>query len=112
MIGRAAVLLAAALPLATCDDMTRQPKAGAWSAASHNVRAANNVWEWQDRPEMPPPLTLALLQRGNSGFGSTARRATQNLATATAWSCSVAFRIHHPITSTACVRHRHSISST
>jgi mono/diheme cytochrome c family protein len=68
MITRAAVLLAAALPLATCDDMTKQAKAPIWSAASHTVHEANDTVEWQDKPEPPPPLTLALLQRGQQRY--------------------------------------------
>jgi mono/diheme cytochrome c family protein len=68
MIARAVALLAAALPLATCDDMTKQPKAGAWSAASHTVHEASDSVAWQDKAEPPPPLTLALLQRGQQRF--------------------------------------------
>ena len=68
MIRRGAVLFAVALPLATCDDMTKQPKAGAWSAASYTVHPASHAVEWQDKPEPPPPLTSALLQRGQQRF--------------------------------------------
>jgi len=68
MIARATALLAVVLPLATCDDMTKQPKAGAWSAASHTVHEASDSVAWQDKAEPPPPLTLALLQRGQQRF--------------------------------------------
>ena len=68
MIARAVLLLGAALPLATCDDMTTQPKAPIWSAASHAVHEASDTVEWQDKSVPPPPLTLALLQRGQERF--------------------------------------------
>ena len=68
MIRRPALLLALTLPLATCDDMRKQPKADAWSAAAQAVHEADDTVQWQDKPEQAPPLTLALLQRGQQRF--------------------------------------------
>ncbi len=67
--------LRAALPLflvlallSGCDDMTDQPKAGAWSAQAMLVTPAQDVVAWGDAPIKPPPVTLALLQRGQQRF--------------------------------------------
>lgn len=67
--------LRAALPLllvlallSGCDDMTVQPKAGAWSAQATLVTPAQDVVAWDDAPTKPPPVTLALLQRGQQRF--------------------------------------------
>jgi mono/diheme cytochrome c family protein len=67
--------LRAALPLllvlallSGCDDMTVQPKAGAWSAQATLVTPAQDVVAWGDAPVKPPPVTLALLQRGQQRF--------------------------------------------
>lgn len=68
MIRQAAVVLAATLPLSTCDDMTVQPKAPAWSAAAQAVHEASDTVEWQAKPAPAPPLTLALVQRGQQRF--------------------------------------------
>jgi mono/diheme cytochrome c family protein len=64
----AMVMLLVALLLASCDDMTTQDKAKAYSADANTVHAADNVVQWQDRPERAPPLTPALLQRGQDRF--------------------------------------------
>jgi mono/diheme cytochrome c family protein len=67
--------LRAALPLllvlallSGCDDMTVQPRAGAWSAQATLVTPAQDVVAWGDAPVKPPPVTLALLQRGQQRF--------------------------------------------
>ena len=54
--------------LSGCDDMTAQPKARAYSADARQVIAAKDTVEWADVPQSPPPLTLALLQRGQQRF--------------------------------------------
>lgn len=54
--------------LSGCDDMTVQPKAGAYSADALLVTPAQDTVEWGDAPQHPPPLTLALLQRGQERF--------------------------------------------
>jgi mono/diheme cytochrome c family protein len=67
--------LRAALPLCTvlallsgCDDMTVQPKAGVWSPEATLVTPAEDAVSWGDAALPPPPLTLALLQRGQQRF--------------------------------------------
>jgi mono/diheme cytochrome c family protein len=69
------VSLRAALPLFTvvallsgCDDMTEQPKAGAYSPEATLVTPARDAVAWGDTALQPPPLTLALLQRGQQRF--------------------------------------------
>jgi mono/diheme cytochrome c family protein len=54
--------------LSGCDDMTVQPKAGAYSAAALLVAPAQDSVQWGDTALKPPPLTLALLQRGQQRF--------------------------------------------
>jgi mono/diheme cytochrome c family protein len=62
------VLLLPVLLLVGCDDMSSQPKAKAWSADANTVRAAADTVPWQDKSAPAPPLTLALLQRGQERF--------------------------------------------
>ena len=62
-------MIALLLLLAGCDDMTRQPKQGAY--ASHATGPAprpDGVVEAGSAPHPPPPLTLALLKRGQARF--------------------------------------------
>jgi mono/diheme cytochrome c family protein len=54
--------------LSGCDDMTVQPKAGAYSADAGLVRPAQDTVEWGDAAKKPPALTLSLLQRGQERF--------------------------------------------
>jgi mono/diheme cytochrome c family protein len=54
--------------LSGCDDMTVQPKAGAWSPAATLVMPAQDTVAWDDAEQKPPALTLALLQRGQQRF--------------------------------------------
>jgi mono/diheme cytochrome c family protein len=69
MTPRAALALFAVLALLSgCDDMTVQPKAGAYSADAMLVTPAQDSVEWGDSPLKPPPLNLALLQRGQERF--------------------------------------------
>ena len=69
MTPRSALLIFGVLALLSgCDDMTVQPKAGAYSAAARQVTPAQDTVEWGDVPLKPPPLTLALLQRGQQRF--------------------------------------------
>jgi mono/diheme cytochrome c family protein len=63
-----AVALFLTMLVAGCDDMTTQPKAKAWSADAAAVRPAHGTVPWEDGPEIAPPLTLALLQRGQQRF--------------------------------------------
>jgi mono/diheme cytochrome c family protein len=69
MIPRSALPLFVVLALLSgCDDMTVQPKAGAYSADANLVTPAPDTVEWGDAPLKPPPLTLALIQRGQQRF--------------------------------------------
>ena len=64
----ALVLFALLALLSGCDDMTEQPKAGAWSPDALLVAPAQDAVAWGDEAPKPPPLTLALLQRGQERF--------------------------------------------
>lgn len=68
MMMRLAALFGALLILGSCDDMTKQSKAKAWSADSHTVHAAADMVAWRGMSASPPPLTLALLERGQERF--------------------------------------------
>lgn len=67
---RSAIPLFGVLALMSgCDDMTVQPKASAYSADALLVTPARDTVEWGSAaPEQPPPLTLALVQRGQQRF--------------------------------------------
>jgi len=54
--------------LSGCDDMTTQPKASAYSRDALQVAPAQDTIEWGEAPQKPPPVTLALLQRGQQRF--------------------------------------------
>src|SRR5689334_14318972 len=68
MMVRHALLAAGVLLLAACDDMDSQKKAKAYSADSHSVSPAAGVVQWKDKPVTPPPVSMALLQRGQERF--------------------------------------------
>jgi mono/diheme cytochrome c family protein len=66
---RAAVPLFSVLALLSgCDDMTVQPKAGAYSATDILVVSPQDTVAWGSTPVKPPAVTLALLQRGQERF--------------------------------------------
>jgi mono/diheme cytochrome c family protein len=54
--------------LAGCDDMSSQPKQRHYSPAVGPATGPANTVEFRDRPLQAPPLTLALLQRGQERF--------------------------------------------
>ena len=64
----ASALFAVLALLSGCDDMTTQPKAGAYSSQAMLVTPAQDAVAWGDAALKPPPLTLALLQRGQQRF--------------------------------------------
>jgi mono/diheme cytochrome c family protein len=69
MMPRSALPLFVVLALLSgCDDMTVQPKAGPYSAAANLVAPAEDTVEWGDAALKAPPLTLALIQRGQQRF--------------------------------------------
>ena len=66
---RRAVLLAAAfLALSGCDDMTSQPKQKVYAPLVAPAKTPDHTVQFEDKPATPPPLTLALLERGQARF--------------------------------------------
>jgi mono/diheme cytochrome c family protein len=63
-----AIMVLALAALSGCDDMTVQPNGRQYSAAATSVTSAEDTVTFGDRPEPPPPLTLALLQRGQDRY--------------------------------------------
>lgn len=61
-------LMAPLLLLGACDDMIHQPKAKAYSAAARTVKPAAEAVPWDAKTETAPPLTLALIERGQQRF--------------------------------------------
>jgi mono/diheme cytochrome c family protein len=61
------LLIALAL-LSGCDDMTTQDKAELYSAQAARIRSAIDTVQWQEKTPQPPPLSLALLQRGQERY--------------------------------------------
>ena len=68
MTRSASLLLSVAILLAGCDYMIDQPKQKAYSPAVGPAKAPLDTVEFQQRPMAPPPVTLALLQRGQERF--------------------------------------------
>lgn len=67
---RRAHLLACLLPiaLAACDDMTHQPRQKTYSPAAAPPSQPTGTVQFEERASPPPPLTLALMQRGQEQF--------------------------------------------
>lgn len=63
-----AVLLALLLLLAGCDDMSDQPKQKQYSPSVGPAQRPAGVVQYDSKPTTAPPLTLALLQRGQDRF--------------------------------------------
>jgi mono/diheme cytochrome c family protein len=65
----ATLILLACLLVGGCDDMTHQPKKGAYADArvGPGDMPAGMV-DFHSKPVAPPPVTLALLQRGQERF--------------------------------------------
>ena len=63
-----AALVLVALVLSGCDDMSRQAKQRPYSPAVGPVATPADVVEYRDEPNPPPPVTLALLERGQERF--------------------------------------------
>lgn len=68
MTRHAAAGLALILLLAGCDDMTDQAKAKAYSRAAGSVHEAQGAMPTHEAAETAPPLTPALLQRGQQRY--------------------------------------------
>ena len=66
---RVGALLLLAIALAACDDMTTQPKKNAYADASVGPgKVPAGTVAFQERPVAPPPVSLALIERGQERF--------------------------------------------
>ncbi len=65
---RGLLLIAALMPLGGCDDMSVQPKQKAYSPLVGPVRIPPGTVEYDDKPTSAPPVTLALIERGQDRF--------------------------------------------
>ncbi|HJS86323.1 MAG TPA: cytochrome c [Acetobacteraceae bacterium] len=63
-----AVPLAALLLLAGCDDMTNQARQKTWLPEPSPAPLPTDLVQFEERGTEPPPVTLALLQRGQEQF--------------------------------------------
>jgi mono/diheme cytochrome c family protein len=68
MIRTLPVLMVLLALLSGCDDMTVQPNARQYSPAATSVVQAQGMVAFDEKPEPPPPLSLALLQRGQARY--------------------------------------------
>lgn len=65
---RALLVLAVLAPLGGCDDMSVQPKQKVYAPLGGPAKAPAGVVEYREKPSAPPPVTLALLERGQDRF--------------------------------------------
>ncbi|HSU05684.1 MAG TPA: cytochrome c, partial [Acetobacteraceae bacterium] len=65
---KATLLIAVLLLLAGCDDMSDQPRQKQYSPAVGPAQRPPGVVRFQSKPVAAPPVTLALLQRGQDRF--------------------------------------------
>jgi mono/diheme cytochrome c family protein len=65
---RAFLSVAVCLALGACDDMTDQPRQRGYAPAASPARVPSGTVEYQDKPVEAPPVTLALIQRGQERF--------------------------------------------
>lgn len=64
----AGLLLASLTVLGACDDMTKQPKQKAYSPKVGPVKTPSDTVEYQDKPVQAPPVSFALLERGQERY--------------------------------------------
>lgn len=64
----AALLVVLSVLLGNCDQMITQQKAKLYSSDAQKLRPDPEAVRWQDTPAHPPPLSLALLQRGQQRY--------------------------------------------
>ncbi len=67
-MNRALALLAGVLLLCGCDNMANQPKQKAYSPGVGPATPPGNTVEFEQQVVTPPPVTLALLERGQERF--------------------------------------------
>jgi len=65
---KATLLIAVLLLLAGCDDMSDQPRQKQYSPAVGPAPRPPGVVQYETKPVAAPPVTLALLQRGQDRF--------------------------------------------
>jgi mono/diheme cytochrome c family protein len=65
---RRELLILALVMLAGCDDMSDQPRQKTYSPEVGPAQVAPGTVEFQSKPVPAPPVTLALLQRGQERF--------------------------------------------
>ena len=63
-----AIVMLVALGVSACDDMSDQAKQRPYSPAVGPAATPADTVEYGDKPSHAPPLTLALLQRGQERF--------------------------------------------
>lgn len=63
-----AVLLVSLVLLGACDDMATQPKEKGYSPDVGPAQEPSGAVEYLDKPVQAPPVTLALLKRGQERF--------------------------------------------
>ena len=64
----AAAALVVVTALGGCDDMTTQPKQKVYAPLVAPARTPPRTVRFEERPVQPPPVTLALLERGQERF--------------------------------------------
>jgi mono/diheme cytochrome c family protein len=67
-VRRVFVLLAVPVALGGCDDMSVQPKQKDYSPLVAPAQIPSATVEYDDKPARAPPVTLALLERGQDRF--------------------------------------------
>jgi mono/diheme cytochrome c family protein len=65
---RAFIIPAVCLALAACDEMTDQPRQRGYAPTAAPARVPPGTVQYQDKPVAAPPVTLALIQRGQERF--------------------------------------------
>ncbi|MEO8714180.1 MAG: cytochrome c [Acetobacteraceae bacterium] len=65
---QAIAFLAVLMVLAGCDDMTHQPRQKTYTPEVAPAQLPKDIVEYGKTPQPPPPVTLALLDRGQEQF--------------------------------------------
>jgi mono/diheme cytochrome c family protein len=66
--GAALLLWISLTPLAACDNMTVQPKQKVYTPEVGPAKTPADTVEFQEKPATAPPVTLALIERGQERF--------------------------------------------
>lgn len=65
---RRAIMLTVVMALGGCDDMSVQPKQKVYSPLVGPANVPSDTVEYDEKPAQTPPVTLALLERGQERF--------------------------------------------